>query len=165
MNIVDIIILICFIPALVQGLRKGFIAQVIAIISIIAGIWLSFRFATHVGHWLAQYIQASDQILKITAFALILVLTILGLGAVGKLLEATIKIVMLGWVNKLLGVLFSFIKCILITGLIIMVFSSFNQVFHIVSEAELAKSVLYTPLKDIANSVFPYLKELLFLNK
>ena len=165
MNILDIIILICFIPALVQGLRKGFIAQVIAIISIIAGIWLSFRFATYVSLWLAQYIQASDQILRITAFALILALTILGLGAVGKLMEATIKIVMLGWVNKLLGVLFSFIKCTLVVGLIILAFSSFNQVFHIVSEAELAKSVLYTPLKDIANSVFPYLKELLFLNK
>ena len=128
MNILDIIILICFIPALVQGLRKGFIAQVIAIISIIAGIWLSFRFATYVSLWLAQYIQASDQILRITAFALILVLTILGLGAVGKLMEATIKIVMLGWVNKLLGVLFSFIKCTLVVGLIILAFSSFRSV-------------------------------------
>ena len=165
MNILDIIILICFIPALVQGLRKGFIAQVIAIISIIAGIWLSFRFATYVSLWLAQYIQASDQILRITAFALILALTILGLGAVGKLMEATIKIVMLGWVNKLLGVLFSFIKCTLVVGLIILAFSSFNQAFNIVSEAELAKSVLYTPLKDFSASVFPYLKELLFLSK
>ena len=165
MNILDIIILICFIPALVQGLRKGFIAQVIAIISIIAGIWLSFRFATYVSLWLAQYIQASDQILRITAFALILVLTILGLGAVGKLMEATIKIVMLGWVNKLLGVLFSFIKCTLVVGLIILAFSSFNQAFNIVSEAELAKSVLYTPFKDFAATIFPYLKELLFLSK
>ena len=165
MNILDIIILICFIPALVQGLRKGFIAQVIAIISIIAGIWLSFRFATYVSLWLAQYIQAGEPTLKVISFAIILILTILGFGAIGKILEATIKIVMLGWVNKLLGVLFSFIKCTLIVGLVIMAFSSFNQTFNLVSEAELADSTLYTPLKSIADSVFPYLKELLFLNK
>ncbi len=46
MNILDIIILTCFVAAIVQGLRKGFVAQVIAIISIIVGVWLSFRFST-----------------------------------------------------------------------------------------------------------------------
>ncbi|MGN1215671.1 MAG: CvpA family protein, partial [Candidatus Cryptobacteroides sp.] len=103
MNILDAIILICFIPALVQGIRKGFIAQVIAIVSIVAGIWLSFKFSNLIASWLGNYIQASGNILQIVAFALILILVILGLTAVGKLLEATTKIVMLGWLNKLLG--------------------------------------------------------------
>ena len=88
---------------------------------------MSFRFATYVSQWLAQYIQAGDQVLKVTAFALILILVILALGALGKMLEATIKIVMLGWLNKLLGVLFAFLKCILIVGLVIMAFNSFNN--------------------------------------
>lgn len=165
MNILDIIILICFIPALVQGLRKGFIAQVIAVISIIAGVWMSFRFASIVSVWLSQYIQAGEPVLKIVAFALILVLVILALGAVGKILEATIKIVMLGWLNKLLGVVFSFMKCLLIMGLVAMAFNSFNNTFKVVSAEELEKSTLYTPLKETAESVFPYLKEMLSLNK
>ena len=94
MNILDIIILICFVAAIVQGLRKGFIAQVIAIISIIVGVWLSFRFSTMASQWLAQYVPASGQVLKIVAFALILILVIFALGALGKVIEATIKIVM-----------------------------------------------------------------------
>lgn len=69
---------------------------------------------------------------------------------------------MLGWVNKLLGVAFSFLKCALVIGLIIMAFNSLNNSFHIISEEELAKSILYPPLKDIAYTVFPYLKDLLF---
>ena len=95
MNILDIIILICFVAAIVQGLRKGFVAQVIAIISIIVGVWLSFRFSTMASQWLAQYVPASGQVLKIVAFALILILVIFALGALGKVIEATIKIVML----------------------------------------------------------------------
>ena len=160
MNILDAIILICFIPAIIQGFRKGFIAQVIAIVAIIAGIWMSFKFSKLVSGWIGQYIEASGQVLQIVAFALILVLVILALGALAKLLEATVKIVMLGWLNKLLGVIFSLLKCILIVGLIILVFNSVNAQFHLVKEETLLESRLYHPIKNTANSVFPYLKEL-----
>lgn len=162
MNILDIILLTCFIAALVQGIRKGFIAQVIAIVSIIAGVWLSFRFSTIASQWLAQYVPASGQVLKTVAFALILIIVILALGALGKLLEATIKIVMLGWLNRLLGALFSILKCALITGLIIMAFNALNNTFHIISDDTLYASTIYPPLKRFAYSVFPYLKDLLF---
>ncbi|MGM9786112.1 MAG: CvpA family protein [Candidatus Cryptobacteroides sp.] len=161
MNIIDAIILICFIPALIQGIRKGFIAQVIAIISLVAGIWLSFRFARMTAGWLGQYIEASGQILQIVAFALILVLVIVGLFALGKLIEATVKIVMLGWLNKLLGAIFSILKCALILGLCIMAFNSINSTFHIVAEETLSGSLMYSGLKSAAYSVFPYLQGLL----
>ncbi|MGM9734892.1 MAG: CvpA family protein [Candidatus Cryptobacteroides sp.] len=161
MNIIDAIILICFIPALIQGIRKGFIAQVISIISIVAGIWLSFRFSKLLAGWIGQYIEASGQVLQIVAFALILVLVIIGLFALGKLIEATIKIVMLGWLNKLLGATFSILKCALILGLCVMAFNSINSTFNIVSEDTLSGSLLYGTLKSTAYSVFPYLQGLL----
>ncbi len=161
MNILDAIILICFIPALIQGIRKGFIAQVIAIISLVAGIWLSFKFASLTAGWLGQYIQASGQILQITAFALILVIVIVIFFAIGKVIEATIKIVMLGWLNKLLGAVFALIKCALIIGLCIMAFSALNSMFHIVGEEYLAGSALYSGLNSMAHSVFPYLQGLI----
>ncbi len=165
MNTVDIILLICFIPALIQGFRKGFISQIIAIISIILGAWLSFRFASEVSVWLAQYITGSEQILKITAFALILTAVIIGLTLLGKLLESTFELVMLGWLNKLLGAAFSLVKAGLLIGLAIMVFCSLNNTFSLVSEEVLKESVLFPPLKDLAYTVFPYLKELLFWNR
>lgn len=165
MNTVDIILLICFIPALVQGFRKGFISQIIAIISIILGAWLSFRFASEVSVWLAQYITGSEQILKIIAFALILTAVIIGLALLGKLLESTFELVMLGWLNKLLGAAFSLVKAGLLIGLAIMVFCSLNNTFSLVSEEVLKESVLFPPLKDLAYTVFPYLKELLFWNR
>ena len=82
------------------------------------------------------------------------------LGLLGKLLEGILNLVMLGWVNKLFGVIFAFLKTALITGLIIMVFNSINASLELVSAETLSESVLYTPLKNFADSVFPYLKEL-----
>ena len=161
MNIIDLIIILCIIPAVIQGLRKGFIAQVIAIISIILGFWLSFKFADMFSVWLGTKIPGSEQVLKITAFAIILILVILGLWCVGKLLETTIKIVMLGWLNRLLGVVFALLKTVLIVGLLILAFSALNDMLKLVDRAYLDSSVLYYPLKNIADSVFPYLKELI----
>ncbi len=164
MNILDIILLICFVPAIIQGFRKGFISQVIAIISIIAGVWMSARFATMVSAWIGQYIQGSEQVLKVVAFTLIFIAVIAVLALIGKLIEGTIKLIMLGWLNRLLGVLFSLLKAGLIVGLVIMAFCSLNETFQFVSEETLNASVLYPPLKNLAYSVFPYLKELLCWN-
>jgi membrane protein required for colicin V production len=165
MNILDIILLICFIPALIQGIRKGFIAQAISIISIVAGIWASARFADVVSAWVAQYITASEQVMKVVAFALILVVVFIVLGLVGRLLEGLFNLVLLGWVNRLLGVVFALLKTALIIGLLIIVFTSINDNFHFVQESVLNESVLYPHLKKIAFEVFPYVKDMLALVK
>lgn len=165
MNVLDIILLICFIPAVVQGLRKGFIAQAISIISIIAGVWASARFANIVSAWIGQYITASEQVLKVVAFALILIAVFFILGILGKALEGVFRLVMLGWLNRLLGVVFALLKTGLLVGLAIMAFDSLNATFHFVKEPVMAESVLYPPLKKIAYEVFPYLKDMLTLTK
>ena len=165
MNILDIILLVCFVPAIFQGIRKGFIAQAVSIISIILGIWASARFVNVVSDWIAQYITASEQVLRLVAFALILVLVFLVLAAIGKMLEGVIKLVMLGWLNKLLGVVFALLKTGLIVGLVIMAFSSLNDSFKFVQESVLNESIMYPPLKKLAFEVFPYLKDMLTLGK
>lgn len=161
MNILDIILLVCFIPAIISGLRKGFIAQVVAIISIVLGVWLSVKSATLVGSWISQWIEASPQLINIISFAIIFIAVAVLLFTIGKLIEATIKIIMLGWLNKLLGVLFSMLKCILIIGFLIIVFEAINDAFGLVPESYLSDSLLYAPFRDIADSVFPLFKELL----
>ena len=92
-----------------------------------------------------------------------MVIVFLVLGVLGKLLEATIKIIMLGWLNKLLGVVFALLKTGLIVGLVIMAFSSLNDTFHFVQDQVLNESVLYPPLKKAAFEIFPYLKDMLTL--
>ncbi|MBQ3613558.1 MAG: CvpA family protein [Bacteroidales bacterium] len=161
----DIILLICFIPAVIQGIRNGFIAQVISIAALILGVWASARFTPEVSTWLAQYITVSDQVMKVISFTAILLMSFLVLALIGKFLEATFKLVMLGWLNSLLGAVFSLIKAGLVIGLVIMAFCSLNNTFDFVSEEVLNESVLFPPLKKMAYTVFPYLKELLFWNK
>lgn len=161
MNILDIILLVCFIPAIIGGIRKGFIAQVVAIISIVLGVWLSVKFTSIVGNWLSQWIQTSEQLINVISFAVIFIAVAVILYTIGKLLEKTIRIIMLGWLNRLLGALFAMLKCILILGFLIIIFNAINTRFGLVPASMLNESLLYAPFKDIADSVFPYFKELI----
>lgn len=162
MNILDFIILLCFIPAVISGLKKGFIAQVVAIIALILGAWLSYRFSSAVSTWIGQWIEGSQQLLQIIAFIIIFIVVVFALHLLGKAIEASIKIIMLGWLNKLLGVAFSMLKCMLIIGLLIIAFNAINETFSLVQESKLAESLLYTPIKNMTYSVFPYIKDMLF---
>ena len=114
---------------------------------------------------MAQYIQGPEQVLKITAFALIFIAVIAAMTLLGKLIEGTVKLIMLGWLNRLLGVVLSLVKAGLIVGLVIMAFCSLNNTFNLVDEEMLNQSVLFPPLKNMAYTIFPYLKDLLFWNK
>ena len=163
MNIIDAIILICLIPATIQGLRKGFISQAISIISLVVGIWASAHFADIVTEWISQYITASEQVLRIVAFALILIVVFLALGLIGRLLESILKFAFLGWVNKLLGTFFAFLKTILILGLIALAINSAYATLDCTLPEAFITSKLYAAVSTIADSIFPYIKNLLTL--
>ena len=164
MSIIDIILLICFVPAIIIGVKKGFINQVISILSLIAGVWVSFEFASAVGAWMGKYIQTSESLLTLISFALIMIGVFFAMGIIGRFFESIVKFVWLGWLNKLLGLAFALLKSGLIIGIVIMVFSSINTNLHIVDEQILAQSHLYAPLKNLTYTVFPYLKSLIVWN-
>lgn len=160
MNILDIVLLVCLIPAVIQGLRKGFIAQVVAIISLVLGGWLAYRFTSVVTEWLGQWISASGPALDIIAFILIFAIVVTVLFLLGKILETSIKIILLGWLNRLLGLVFALFKYVLIIGLLVILFDSVNSRFDLVSDEYLDSSFMYSGIRSLSWSVFPYLKSL-----
>ena len=162
MNIIDIIILICCVPALYHGFTKGFISQAFSLVALVLGAWLSFRFSVPFGDWLKTFTDLPGTILHVIAFALILIIVMLVFSLIGKVFEKIMKVAMLGWLNKLLGVVFALLKAVLVIGLVILLFDAIYSVIPFVSSDTLNESVLYNPIKNIANIVFPYLKELIF---
>lgn len=161
MNTVDIIILVCFIPAIIRGIGKGFIEQAIALISIILGAWLAFKFSSVASAWLQPYLDLSETVLHVVSFALIVLVVVIVLFLLGRLLAGIVKLVMLGWLDRLLGLVFAIVKAALVVGLLIILFDTVNVKFELVDSGVLDASVIYGPLKDIAYTIFPYLKELL----
>lgn len=162
MNIIDIIILLCCVPAIFCGLSKGFIAQVAALVALVLGAWMSFHFSNVVVEWLKPVMDVSPAVLQAIAFTIILIGVFFALTLAGKMLEGIVKIVMLGWLNKLLGVVFALLKVVLVIGLFILLFDSVTTALEIDCSKTISESLFYTPIKDFADVFFPYMKELIF---
>ena len=158
MAILDIVLLLCFIPAIVRGLSKGFINELISLVSIVLGAWLAFKFSGMVSQWLSNYLQFDDKVMKVIAFAVIVILVTVLLQLIGQLLTKIVKISTLGWLNRLLGMIFGILKVTLILGIVIMVFAGIDAKWGLLKPGALDDAVVYNAIKNFAQTVFPYLK-------
>lgn len=161
MSLIDIIVLVIYIPALVMGIRRGLVEQAAAIISIILGVWAAFHFSSIACQWLEQYIDVSASLLNVISFSAILIAVILVLMLIAKAISGVIRLIMLGWLNRLLGAVFATFNTALALGIAFILLNTVNTNLEIVDKSYLDNSIFFHPLKDFAYVVFPYLKDLL----
>lgn len=160
MGTLDIILLCCFLPALYTGLTKGFVQQIISLVSLLAGAWLAIKFSDAVTQWLAPHLTMSEPFLHILSFVLIFVAAVLVLGLIGKLLNKLLSGASLGWLNRLLGLLLALLETALVLGLLAILFDSLNAQWSLVDPEVLDHSVVYGFLRDLAAKILPALKSL-----
>ena len=158
MALLDIILLVCFVPAIVLGISKGFIKQLVDLVSIVLGAWAAFHFAEVVSNWLGNYLTWNHTVIYVISFAIIVIVAVLLLNLLGSLILRVVKIASLGWVNRLLGLVFGVLKTAFILGIIIMLFDSLNGQWNLVEPDKLSNCTVYGWLRDFTNAVFPYVK-------
>ena len=161
MNTLDIVILVLFIPGILRGISKGFLEQAITLVGIVLSVYLAFKFSGVACNWLKNYITVSETVLNVLGFAAVLVAVLLVVMFIAKLITAAVEKASLGWLNKVLGLVFSIAVSAVVIGLIIIMFDTVNVKFGLVKGPVLQESLLYGALKDFGYFVFPYLKQLL----
>jgi len=103
-NWVDIVIIIYLVVSLIGGLTQGLIKAVLSLVGIILGILLASNFYEQLGGVLG-FISNPD-IANIAAFIIILLVVMIAAAIIAKILHSFIKMIMLGWVDKLGGAVF-----------------------------------------------------------
>ncbi|HPH53059.1 MAG TPA: CvpA family protein [Bacteroidales bacterium] len=156
MGVIDIILLVCFLPAFYFGIKNGLVKQIISVAVIYFGITLSLRFADMVSSWLLKLFTLSDFWIKAISFVLIFLVVAILLNLIGKLIEKILKIALLGWLNRLLGVVVTLAIFVLILSTIIHFVDAANETFHFIAEDKIAESKLYPALLDLSYKLFPY---------
>lgn len=163
MNTLDIIILICFLPGIIRGLSKGFLEQAVSLVGMVLSVWCAFKLRGVVCEAIAPHLEMSETLLNVVAFALILIgVSVLAL-ILAKLFTKLVELMMLGWINRLLGALTSCLVTLVVLGVVIVLFDTVNVKFGLVNSPLLSESVLYEGIKNLANLAFPYMKQLLML--
>src|SRR5574344_251764 len=117
MEIIDIIIIIAFIPAIYKGVKNGFISQIAGIGSLFLGVYLAYRFSSFLSPYISEWIKASENIIKIISFSIIIIAVIVLVNIVGRIIKKIVSVVMLSWLDKILGLILSIGTASLIVGL------------------------------------------------
>ena len=163
MNSLDIVFLVLFIPGIIRGITKGFLEQVISLGGIVLSAFLAYRFSGFACDFLKEYITVSDTVLHVIGFAAVLVVSLILVILLAKVVTKAVEMASLGWLNKILGIVFSLFTTALVLAILIILFDTVNVKFELVKSTILQESVLYGHLKDFGYFVFPYLKQLLML--
>ena len=160
MGTIDIVILACFLPAIFIGLKNGLIRQVVGLAVVILGIWLAVRFSDVVSAWMSARFTMEPFWAKAISFVMIFVAVALVLNLIGKLLEKVLNIAMLGWLNRLLGMVVAIGTGALIIGTLIYLTDAANNLLGFIPKEQIEQSRFYKPLLELVQTVFPYLKQL-----
>lgn len=106
----DILTGTLLIVAILQGIRNGFIKALLSFFSFFIGLIVAYQLAGWVARQLKEYTKIESHWLPFISFIIVLLAVLFLIRWVSGLLQQTAEVLMLGWLNKLLGiVLYGFI--------------------------------------------------------
>jgi membrane protein required for colicin V production len=106
MNWLDIVTIVVMVLLGIAGLRQGIIRTAFGIAGLIGGIVLAGRYYQPFAALLST---SGATWAKIAAYAIILVATLIVAGVIGWLVAKLAHIVMLGWLDRLVGFIFGIV--------------------------------------------------------
>ncbi len=158
MNYLDIIIALPLLWGIYRGFTKGLIISVASLLALILGVYAAIHFSSFFGGYVEKWFNPDPRHLKVISFTLTFILVVIFVKLLGWGLDKLIKAIALGFVNRLLGVLFNLLKWALIVSVLISIMDSAERTKTIINEKVKDESILYRPISRIATFVFPYLK-------
>ena len=102
--LIDFIFAALIILAIIKGYQKGLILAVFSIIAFIVGLAAALKLSTAVAAYLKDSISVSAKWMPFIAFALVFFIVIILVRLGAKLIEKTFQVVMLGWLNRIGGI-------------------------------------------------------------
>ncbi|MBO4671136.1 MAG: CvpA family protein [Bacteroidales bacterium] len=158
MATLDIILLALFIPGVILGLTKGLVAQVVSLISVVAGVILAGRYSPDLTEVAMLQFGTEAGPTHVVCFILIFLVCVLVFALIGILITKLFKIATLGWLNRLLGMAFGIFTTAIVLGMLISVFEGLNANWNIVEAEKLADLKVWPVLRDFASGILPQLK-------
>jgi membrane protein required for colicin V production len=114
--LLDIIFAVIIVFAIIKGYQRGLIVGLFSLIAVIIGLAAAMKLSTLAAGYIGKAVKISDQWLPIISFAVVFLIVVLLIRLGARVIEKTVEVALLGWVNKLGGI-------ILFAAIYIVVFS------------------------------------------
>lgn len=159
MNWIDLIIVVILIIAVVRGFTDGFVREVASLVALILGIWGAIRFSSFTAGKLYEWFDMSGQYVGIISFLITFGVIVIIIHFIGIIADKVINAASLGFLNRILGMVFGLFKSVLILSVFFVILNAIDDRRPFLPKDTIEQSRFYNPIADIAPAIFPVIGE------
>jgi membrane protein required for colicin V production len=153
---IDLLFILVLAYGVIRGLFKGFIVEAVTFAGLLAGLFFARQYSLFLAEYISGFGDISSRLSLAIAFLMIVIVVAVVFYVIAKIVEKIAKIILLGWLDKLLGMVFGLFKYLVILSLAVNVFCWINDRFQFVKEEKLQNSRLFEPVKSVIPALVPY---------
>ncbi|HEY5463371.1 MAG TPA: CvpA family protein [Hanamia sp.] len=161
--IIDIAYIITIIVAIFKGFSKGLIVGIFSFLAFIIGLAAALKLSVLVAHYFGSHSGFSVKWLPVISFALVFIVVVILVNICARIIKKTVSIAMLGWLDRIGGIVFYFIIYTIIFSVILF----FAEKTFLIKPETIANSSVYGFVKpwgpkviDNLGKVIPVFKDL-----
>ena len=156
MTLIDIFLLVPLLWFGFKGWKNGAVMEFIQLAAIVLGVFVATKFS----HFLGNYFSFENEYISILYFAITFIAVVGLLFLAGYFITNFLKMIMLGWLNRLLGITFALAKTVLVLSVLIFYFNKIDHEETILPSEKRDESLLFRPIEKVAPMVMPTLMQL-----
>jgi len=126
MNLFDILIITILLYCLIRGVFRGLLKEMSSLVGVLGGFYAAYSYYGEVGKYLKKWITDPNYI-NIISFFLVFISVFIIISVLGIIIKYILKIVFLGWVDRIFGAVFGILKGILIGSVLLIVITAFHS--------------------------------------
>ena len=138
--LIDGIFAVLILLACIKGYQKGLIIAIFSIIAFIVGLAAALKLSAFVASRLSDSVSVSSKWLPFISFAVVFIVVVLLVRLGAKLIEKTFEMALLGWLNRIGGIL---LYAVLYT-IILSIFLFYAEKLHLIKPATIQASQTYS---------------------
>lgn len=145
----DIVLIIILILAIIKGYQRGLIVGIFSFVAVIIGLAAAMKLSAVVAGYIGQAIKVSDEWLPVISFAVVFIIVVLLIRLGANMIQKTVEISMLGWVNRLGGILLY----VTIYAMVYSVVLFYAEQLKLVQQDAIQKSVTWSYIQPLGPKV------------
>jgi membrane protein required for colicin V production len=104
--LLDLIYAVIIVLAILKGYQRGLIVGLFSLVAVIIGLAAAMKFSVVAAGYIGKAVKISQQWLPVISFAVVFLVIVLLIRLGARAIEKVVETVMLGWVNKIGGIIF-----------------------------------------------------------
>lgn len=161
--LIDFISIGLLILSIIKGFRKGLVIAVFSFLAFIVGLAAAIKLSAVVAEYLGNAISVSQRWLPILAFAIVFFIVALLVRLGAKAIESVLKLTMLGWFNKLGGILFYLLMYFFVFSIVLFYATQLHLIKPKTSQVSVTYPLIYPmapTAMNILGSLLPFFKNM-----